>query len=247
MLETRGLSKNFDALVVADNIDFRLERGERRALIGPNGAGKTTFINLLTGTLEPSNGSIFLGGRDITRLGQAQRVKQGLVRTFQINKLFMGLCLLENVCIAINERIGAAWSMLRPLGCCRATIDEAMSLLEFLRLADDAKRLVNELPYGRQRLVEIAIALALKPQVLLLDEPIAGVPKLEAEVLLRNIDRLPTDIAVLMIEHDMDLVFRFAQRITVMVRGAVLTEGPPDKVRNDERVRDVYLGKGLRG
>lgn len=245
MLETRALSKNFDALVVANNIDFRLERGERRALIGPNGAGKTSFINLLTGIHKPTNGSILLGGREITRLDQAQRVKQGLVRTFQINKLFMGLCLLENVCIAVNERIGSAWSMLLPLGRCRASVEEAMSVLELLHLADDAKRLVKELPYGRQRLVEIAIALALKPQVLLLDEPTAGVPKTEAEVLLRNIDRLPADVAVLMIEHDMDLVFRFAQHITVLVRGAVLTEGPLDDVRNDKRVRDIYLGKGL--
>jgi ABC-type branched-subunit amino acid transport system ATPase component len=243
LLETRSLTKTFGALLVTGGVDFRLERGERRALIGPNGAGKTTFVDLLTGVLRASGGSILLRGRDITRLGQAERVKQGVVRTFQINKLFMGLSLLENVCITVNERVGAAWSMLRPLGRHRAVIDEAMALLEDLQLADDAARLVRELPYGRQRLVEMAIALARKPQVLLLDEPAAGIPKAETSVLLRNIDRLPADIAVLMIDHDMDVVFRFAQRITVLVQGMVLTDGCPEEVRNDARVRDVYLGQ----
>jgi ABC-type branched-subunit amino acid transport system ATPase component len=247
LLETRRLCRNFGALQVANNVDFRLEAGARHALIGPNGAGKTSFVNLLTGVLAPSSGQVLLEGEDVTRLAQARRVKRGIARTFQINQLFRGLTVLENVCIAVAERMGAGGDMLRPAGRRAEVLDEAARLLEALRLTADAGRRVAELPYGRQRLVEIAIALGLAPRVLLLDEPAAGIPSAESHILLEAIAALPRDIAVLIIEHDMDLVFRFARRITVLVGGTVFAEGTPAEISGNREVRDVYLGAARDG
>jgi branched-chain amino acid transport system ATP-binding protein len=247
MLETRGLCKNFGALEVAREVNFRLEQGARHALIGPNGAGKTTFVNLLTGLLPPSRGRVLLEGEDVTTLAQAKRVKRGIARTFQINQLFRGLSVQENVCIAVSERMGVGGSMLRPAGRRAEVIAEATRLIEMLRLGEDAGRRVVELPYGRQRLVEIAIALGLAPRVLLLDEPAAGIPSAESHILLDAIASLPKDIAVLIIEHDMDLVFRFAERITVLVSGAVFAEGTPAEIAANKDVRAVYLGTSRDG
>jgi len=247
MLETRSLCKNFGALEVAREINFRLERGARHALIGPNGAGKTTFINLLTGVLSPSRGEVLLEGENVTRLAQAKRVKRGIARTFQINQLFRGLTVQENVCIAVSERLGVGGSMLRPAGKRADVIREASRLIAMLKLGEDAERLVAELPYGRQRLVEIAIALGLNPRVLLLDEPAAGIPSAESHILLEAIATLPEEIAVLIIEHDMDLVFRFAERITVLVSGAIFAEGTPAEIAANREVRSVYLGSALDG
>ncbi|HEV2570448.1 ABC transporter ATP-binding protein [Methylocella sp. CPCC 101449] len=243
-LQTIALCKNFGALTVSNNIDFRLQAGARHALIGPNGAGKTTFVNLVTGVLRPSSGQLLLDGEDITALPQAQRVKRGLVRTFQITALFRKLCVLENVVLAISERDGIGGDFLRPAGWHRAAIEEAYDILEVMGLAEDALRPITELAYGRQRMVEIALALALKPSVLLLDEPAAGVPESESVTIIEAIERLPERIAVLFIEHDMELVFRVAQRITVLVQGAVLVEGTPAEIAADPRVREVYLGEG---
>jgi len=228
---------------VADNIDFRLEPGARHALIGPNGAGKTTFVNMLMGALAPSSGEILLGGEEITHIGQSSRVRRGLGRTFQVTTLFRSLPALDNVALGIAERQRVATRLWRPASSYREIIDEARSLLAGLGLADDAATRVADLPYGKQRLVEIAIALGLKPKVLLLDEPAAGVPSHESEIILSNLAKLPPDIAILIIEHDMDLVFRFAQRITVLVQGVVLVEGPPEEIARDERVHQVYLGE----
>jgi branched-chain amino acid transport system ATP-binding protein len=246
-LETIGLSRQFGALVVANDIHFRLDSGARHALIGPNGAGKTTFVNLITGRLSPSAGRILLNGADVTALPQEDRVRRGLGRTFQINALFKGLSVLENVCLAMNERSGIGGQMFRLAGARRDVVAKAFALLERLGLAADAARLVNELPYGKQRLVEIAIALGLDPSVLLLDEPAAGVPSAENRVILDVIAQLPDSVAVLIIEHDMELVFRFAQRITVLVQGAILMEGTPAEIAADPRVREVYLGERQHG
>jgi len=243
-LETRALSRQFGALKAVQNINFKLETGARHALIGPNGAGKTTFVNLLTGVLTPTAGSVLLAGRDITANAQADRVKLGIARTFQINRLFRGLSVLENVCISVAERVGAAGSMFYPAGRRTDVIEESMQLLQRLKLADVARHRISELPYGRQRLVELAIAIGLKPEVLLLDEPAAGVPSAENHIILDAIEGLPTDIAVLIIEHDMDVVFRFAKRVTVMVNGAVFAEGTPREIESNPQVRDVYLGQG---
>jgi len=249
IIETRGLHKNFGALQVAREINFSLEAGARHALIGPNGAGKTSFVNLLTGVLRPSAGRVLLDGEDITRVAQAERARRGVARTYQINELFRGLTVLENVCLAVGERCGACNNLWRPAGAGagRAVIDEALGLLEALRIREDALKRVSELPYGRQRLVEIAIALGQRPRVLLLDEPAAGVPSAESHIILDVIESLPRNIAVLIIEHDMDVVFRFAQHITVLVAGAILTQGSPQEIAADEQVREVYLGKDTHG
>ncbi len=239
-LETIGLSKQFGAVKVSNAIDFRLEPGARHALIGPNGAGKTTFVNLLTGQLSPSAGRILLNGEDITRTAQSARARRGLGRTFQINNLFPALSVLENVRLAVAEHRGLRTAR-------RALLEEAHTTLTRLGLDGDASAVVRELPYGKQRLVEIAIALAMEPAVLLLDEPAAGVPGGESGIIFDVIEQLPAGMAVLMIEHDMELVFRFARRITVLVRGTILVEGPPDEIAADPRVREVYLGTRAHG
>jgi ABC-type branched-subunit amino acid transport system ATPase component len=243
VLETQALCKSFGALTVADGIDFALEAGARHALIGPNGAGKTTFVNMLTGRIRPSSGRILLGGEEITRTNQGARVRMGLGRTFQITTLFRSLPLLDNVALAIAERERVAPRMWRPANRYATLKDECMELLAMLGLADQAGTPVQDLPYGRQRLVEIAIALALKPKVLLLDEPAAGVPSHDSGRILEVLAALPAHIAILVIEHDMDLVFRFASRITVLDQGRILAEGAPQEIAADPRVRAVYLGE----
>jgi branched-chain amino acid transport system ATP-binding protein len=242
-LEVQQLNRSFGALQVARDVNLSLERGARRALIGPNGAGKTTLVNLITGVLRPNAGRVLLDGEDITATSQAERARRGLARTFQINQLFRGLSVLENLAMTIGERDGNCNNMWRPAGAKRAVIEEALDHLDSLKLTDDALKLVRELPYGRQRLVEIAIALAQKPRVLLLDEPAAGVPSSESHLILDVVAALDPDIAILIIEHDMDVVFRFARHITVLVQGAVFTEGTPDEIMNNADVRSVYLGE----
>jgi branched-chain amino acid transport system ATP-binding protein len=242
-LETQNLCRSFGALPVATDINFRLEAGARHALIGPNGAGKTSFVNLVTGVLKPSAGRILLDGQDITHLSAAARVKRGLVRTFQISALFRRLPLIENVTLAIAERESLGGNLFRRADRYRKITEEAYALLETLGLAPDALRPVNELAYGRQRLADIAVSLGLKPKVLLLDEPAAGVPSGETGAIVDMIERLPADIAFLIIEHDMDLVFRLADRITVLVQGSILVEGAPREIAADPQVRQVYLGE----
>jgi ABC-type branched-subunit amino acid transport system ATPase component len=242
-LDVRNLNRSFGALHVTRDVDLTLARGARHALIGPNGAGKTTLVNLITGALKPSSGHVLLDGAEITNLSQAERARRGLARTFQINQLFRGLTVLENICMAIGERDGHNNNMWRSAGAKRVVIDEALDHLESLRMVDDALKQVRELAYGRQRLVEIALALAQRPRVLLLDEPAAGVPSSESHLILDVVAALDPDIAVLLIEHDMDVVFRFAREITVLVQGAVFTQGSPAEIQANPQVRDVYLGQ----
>ena len=242
-LSARGVNKSFGSLIVAADVEINLPAGVRYALIGPNGAGKTTLINLMTGMLRPDAGRIILGADDITELPPEQRVRRGLVRTFQINSLFPHLTALESVTLAICERSGAARTWWRPLTAYGDEVDEAYAILSRLTLAPVCHRLTRELPYGQQRLLEIALALAARPKVLLLDEPAAGVPRDESKELFAAIAGLSRDITVLFIEHDMDLVFRFASRVIVMVGGRVLLEGTPAEIAADPRVRAVYLGK----
>ena len=242
-LTVRGIHKNFGALVVARDIGLELPEGARHALIGPNGAGKTTLVNMITGALRPDSGSILLMGEDITAQPPTWTVPRGLVRTFQITNLFPRLRVWENLALAVASRTGADKNMFRALPRQSAVLDEVADLAQRVNLAGDICRQVQELPYGRQRLVELAMALALHPRVLLLDEPAAGVPSVETGQLLEVLQSLPASMAILMIDHDMDLVFSYAQRITVLVGGTVITEGTPEQIRADERVRDVYLGR----
>jgi branched-chain amino acid transport system ATP-binding protein len=246
-LRTAGLSKRFGGLAAVSDVSLEIPQGARHALIGPNGAGKTTLINLLTGVLAPSAGEVFLGGERITALRQHVRVKKGLTRTFQINTLFPGLTVLESVVLAILERKGLAARWIRPVSRWRAEIDEAMDLLATFKLEHDARRRTTELAYGRQRLVEIALALATRPKILLLDEPAAGIPSAESVEVLGVIAALPEDVTVLFIEHDMGLVFRFARRITVLVAGRVLVEGSPEEIAGNAEVKAVYLGSDAHG
>jgi branched-chain amino acid transport system ATP-binding protein len=246
-LATRALDKSFGSLVVAKNVELVLPKGVRYALIGPNGAGKTTLINLMTGLLRPDGGQIFLEGQEITSLKPERRVKLGLVRTFQINTLFPNLTALEAVALAVCERRGVANTWWQRLAAHRDAVDEAHAILASLTLAADGNRLTRELAYGQQRLLEIALALATQPKVLLLDEPAAGVPRDESAELFSAIAGLSKDISILFIEHDMNVVFRFASRIIVMVGGRVLVEGSPEEIAGDQRVREVYLGGARHG
>ncbi|WP_420224083.1 ABC transporter ATP-binding protein [Pigmentiphaga litoralis] len=246
-LRTEGLGKAFGDFRAVHDMTLSFETGARHALIGPNGAGKTTLINLLTGALRPTAGSIFLEGEAITGLPQHARVKRGMTRTFQINTLFPGLSVLDSVVLAICERKGIGRTWHKTVARHHAEIDEAMALLTSLRLQDDAHTLTRNLAYGRQRLVEIALALATRPRILLLDEPAAGVPTGESTELFSVIADLPRDVTILFIEHDMGLVFKFADRITVMVGGQKLVEGTPAEIAADLRVKEVYLGDGQHG
>ena len=247
MLATRGLDKSFGSLVVARDITIALPQGVRYALIGPNGAGKTTLINLMTGMLRADGGQILLGGEDITALGPEDRVRRGLVRTFQINSLFPHLNPLEAVTLAICERERISRTWWRNTADYRAAIYEAYAILDSLTLGAVCYRQTHELAYGQQRLLEIALALATKPKVLLLDEPAAGVPREESSELFTAINSLSKDITILFIEHDIELVFRLASRIIVMVGGRILLEGTPDEISADPRVREVYLGQRKHG
>jgi branched-chain amino acid transport system ATP-binding protein len=244
-LETRGLVKRFGGLTATDNVSFRLEPGARHALIGPNGAGKTTFINLLTGVIPPSAGQIFLEGEEITGQRPELRVKRGLARTFQINQLFPAMTPLETLGLAVSERMGGGRDWWRVIGSKRAIVDEIVAIAARFRLMDVLDERTSNLPYGRQRLLEIAVAIACQPRVLLLDEPAAGVPEAERHELLATIAALPRDVSVLLIEHDMDVVFSFADRISVLVNGALFTEGSVEEVSTDPRVRAVYLGESV--
>jgi ABC-type branched-subunit amino acid transport system ATPase component len=242
-LEARGLVRRFGGLIATDNVSFSLAPGARQALIGPNGAGKTTLINLLTGVTPPSEGAVLLEGVDITSLTPSNRVRRGLSRTFQINQLFPDLTPIESIGLAISERYRHGSDFWRVAGTRGEIVDEIDELLQMFGLAEMMDQPTRTLAYGKQRLLEIALALACKPRVLLLDEPAAGVPEDERHDILAALAALPKEVAILLIEHDMDLVFNYATRISVLVAGRLLCEGDPKEIANDERVRAVYLGE----
>jgi branched-chain amino acid transport system ATP-binding protein len=242
-LETRALEKQFGGLKVTRELSLRIAPGARHAVIGPNGAGKTTVINLLTGVLKPNAGRILLEGNDITDLSVHARVKRGLSRTFQINQLYADLTPLETIGLVVSERLGRGSDWWRRVGTRDDVNAEIAENLSRFHLLDVMNEPTATLPYGKQRLLEIAVAIATKPRVLLLDEPAAGVPEGERHDILAAVAALPRDVTVLLIEHDMDLVFSFADRISVLVNGALLVEGSPDEVARDPRVKAVYLGE----
>ncbi len=244
VLQATNLVMRFGGITATNQVSLSLAHGARHALIGPNGAGKTTLINLLTGVLQPTEGRIHLDGQDITELAPHQRVKRGMVRTFQINQLFDSLTPLQTLALTVSQQSGLGSRWWQPLGRQTAVAERCEQLLEQFHLTEVMDQETRLLPYGKRRLLEIAIALACEPRVLLLDEPVAGVPAGEREELLQTVAALPADVSVLLIEHDMDLVFSFAKRMTVLVNGAVLTEGDPQAIANDPRVKAVYLGQG---
>jgi branched-chain amino acid transport system ATP-binding protein len=243
VLQTQSLVKRFGALAATNDVSLAIERGARHALIGPNGAGKTTLINLLTGVLEPTSGTIALDGRDITTLAPHLRVRRGMVRTFQITQLFQSLTPLTSLALAVSVHQGTSARAWRRLGSDAAVVGECETLLERFRLADVMDQPVHALAYGKRRLLEIAMALACAPRVLLLDEPVAGVPEGERQEIFETISALPADVSILLIEHDMDLVFNFARTVTVLVNGAVFAEGETEAIARDPRVKAVYLGE----
>ncbi len=242
IFDVRNLKKMFGGLAVTNDVSLSMAPGDRVALIGPNGAGKTTFVNLVTGNILPNSGTVTLGGEDVTRLGPTQRVRRGLVRSFQVTRLFSEMTPEEHVSLAILQREGRSGKMFASHRAMPDVMDEAHALLAKLGIAHLAGHRVSEIAYGQQRLLELALALALKPKVLLLDEPAAGVPQSDTARIEQAIADLPADLAVLMIEHDMDLVFRFAKRVIVLAAGEIIFDGSPDAVTRDARVRQAYLG-----
>ena len=243
VLETIRLAKRFNGIIASDNVSLQIKKGARHALIGPNGAGKTTLINLLTGVLRSTSGQIMLDGKDIGELPTYKRVQLGIVRTFQINQLFSDLTPLETIGLAVSERRGQGLDWWRVVGSRSDLVTEVVEILERFHLADVIDMRTAELPYGKQRLLEIAVAIACRPRVLLLDEPAAGVPEDERHEILSAVAALPSDVSILLIEHDMDIVFSFADRISVLVNGALFVEGTPEEVARDPRVKAVYLGE----
>jgi len=243
VLETKGLIKQFGGITATNDVSLAVEKGARHALIGPNGAGKTTIINLLTGVLRPTAGTIALEGQDITNLEAHKRVQLGIARTFQINQLFADLTPLETIGLAVSERMELGRQWWRTVGSKGIVIEESVDILQRFHLADVMDERTINLPYGKQRLLEIALAIACRPRVLLLDEPAAGVPEAQRRDILDAVAALPDDVTVLLIEHDMDIVFSFADRISVLVNGALFVEGPPEEVAADPRVKAVYLGE----
>ncbi|ATN35240.1 branched-chain amino acid ABC transporter ATP-binding protein [Rhizobium sp. ACO-34A] len=242
IFEVQQLRRNFGGLVVTNDVSISMAKGDRIALIGPNGAGKTTFVNLVTGNLKPSSGSVKLAGEDVTALNSMQRVRRGLVRSFQVTRLFYDMTPEEHVSLAVLQREGKSGRMFGSHAGMREVMEETYDILGTLGLTELARSRVSEIAYGQQRLLEIALALALKPKVLLLDEPAAGVPQSDTGRIEQALEKLPADLAVLMIEHDMDLVFRFAKRVVVLAAGTVIFDGSPSDVTNDARVREAYLG-----
>jgi branched-chain amino acid transport system ATP-binding protein len=247
VLETHSLLKRYGGITPTNDVSLKVETGARHALIGPNGAGKTTLVNLLTGVVEPTSGRISLDGQDITQLAPHHRVRRGIVRTFQINQLFNELTPLQSLALTVSAQLGISRQWWKPLGSDPRVAVACEALLKQFRLDDVMDQKVKLLAYGKRRLLEIATAIASKPRVLLLDEPVAGVPEGERQEIFDTINALPPEVSILLIEHDMDLVFNFARTVSVLVNGAVFAEGDVASISNDPRVKAVYLGEGQHG
>ncbi len=241
VLRTEGLSKSFGGLHAVDNVDFELAAGQLHAIIGPNGAGKTTFFNLITGLLTPDAGQVTFLGRDITGMKPHQISRLGLARTLQIKSVFNGLSVYDNIWIAAHSRTGFLHP-LRPAASYRSTADKVERLLDRLRLQGSRDELAGNLSYGDVALLEIAIALATEPKLLLLDEPVAGMSQSETQNTVELVKELSKSVNIILIEHDMEVVFDAADVITVMNQGAVLCQGKPDQIARDLRVQEAYLG-----
>jgi branched-chain amino acid transport system ATP-binding protein len=241
-LDTQALSKNFGGLRAISNISLEIEKGERRAVIGPNGAGKTTFFNLISGFLYPSSGRIRLFGQDVTSLPMHKRMNMGLSRTFQVTNLFPNLTLFDTILLGIQALNHIRFCFYRPITSFQGMIVQTEVLLKDWNLWEKREALIKNLSYGEQRQVEVILALAPKPHFLLLDEPTAGLSPAETALMISTIKRLPPDITIVLIEHDMDVAFEIAEKITVLHFGSILAEGSLDQIKGNAKVTEVYLG-----
>ncbi|UCV28368.1 ABC transporter ATP-binding protein [Ferribacterium limneticum] len=244
LLDVRNLSRRFAAVDALQGVNFSVVAGEVHALIGPNGAGKTTFIHHVSGALLPDSGSVHFAGRDVTKLAMHQRVAVGMARSYQITNVFLGLSALDNVALAVlgQKDSGSSFRFWRPASSEAAMFDEARSYLEQLGLGHRVDTIAGNLAHGEQRALELAMALATKPQMLLLDEPMAGTGPEESAQMVELIEQIARHVTILLVEHDMAAVFRLADRISVLVNGHLICTGTPDEVRTNPEVRRAYLG-----
>jgi branched-chain amino acid transport system ATP-binding protein len=245
VLELAGVCKRFGGVVATDEVSLEVVRGEVHALIGPNGAGKTTLIAQISGALATDAGRIVFNGADITRLATHARVAAGLARSYQITSIFRRFSVLENLALAVQARSGSSFSFWRPLAAETALFDEARGIASEIGLQDRVDMVAANLAHGEQRALEVGLALATRPQLVLLDEPMAGMGPQESGRMIALIERIRAGITVLLVEHDMDAVFRLADRISVLVNGRILASGAPQAIRADPAVRQAYLGEEL--
>jgi branched-chain amino acid transport system ATP-binding protein len=247
LLEVRDLSRRFAAVDALQGVNFTVDAGEVHALIGPNGAGKTTLVHHVSGALQPDSGSVHFAGRDVTRLAMHRRVAAGMARSYQITNIFLGLSALDNVALAVQGRpdAGSSFRFWRPVAREHSLFDEARACLEQVGLAAHGERIAGNLAHGEQRALELAMVLATRPKLLLLDEPMAGTGQEESARMVELIEHLARHVTILLVEHDMDAVFRLADRISVLVNGRLIATGTPEAVRADPEVRRAYLGDHL--
>ncbi len=243
VLSISGLTKRFGALLVTDDVSLDLKPGECHAVIGPNGAGKTTLIHQLSGTLKPDAGTIHFDGQEVTALSAHARARRGLGRTFQITSIIPGFSVLENVALAAQAKDGSSYRFFGSVARERRLNDRAMAALELLGIEDRAQRLAGDLSHGEKRALELAVAIASQPKVLLLDEPMAGMGRKESAALIETLQRLKADYPLLLVEHDMDAVFALADRVSVLVYGKIIATGTPEEIRNNAEARAAYLGE----
>lgn len=244
ILETRHLTKEFKGFTAVNDVNLQVQRGHIHALIGPNGAGKTSLVHQIAGQLRPTSGRVLLKGVDITGHAPDKRSQMGIGRTFQKNNLFRALSVRENVRLALQAKRAGWYRCIQPTSADRRLLEEADAILARVRLKEGLDRPVSSLSYGEQRQLEVALALASEPAVLLLDEPTSGMSSAETDEMIDLVRTLPSSLGVLMIEHDMKVVFSLADTITVLYYGEVLASGPPEAIREDPQVRNVYLGLG---
>ncbi len=242
LLKIRGLNKRFGGVFAVDNVDLNVKTGEIHALIGPNGAGKTTLISLISGIIPPDSGSIEFDGHSITKLNAPSRSLLGLARSFQVTSILKDFTCQENVALAVQAHFGHSFNFWRPVGKEKIIQERAINVLESIGIANHRKTVASQLAYGEQRQLELAIALAMEPKLLVLDEPLAGMGREDSANIVRLLKDLKSRYTIFLVEHDMDAVFALADHISVMVYGRVIADGEPHAVREDDFVRTAYLG-----
>ncbi len=242
-LSLEGLTKSFGGLTAIDRVSLKVFSGERRAVIGPNGAGKTTLFNLITGDVSPTKGKVFFNGEDVTRLSCHRRVYKGIARTFQITNLFFNLSVIENLVLAAQGLEKTKFSMFRSIASYKHLYEKGLDLLGRIEMEEIRDEVINDLSYGVQRQIEVLLALTREPKLLLLDEPTAGLSPVESALMVRMLKKLPAQITILVIEHDMDVAFELAERVTVLHYGKVIADGTVEEIKRNRNVQEIYLGQ----